>query len=205
MQIAEASLKLNLKIFLADVKVKNCKCVVKVKLYHQACSAAGLEMSFLRPQRVFTYAYCCCIKSRFLKSRGFDGDAAYSDVGCCKEFYVLQLLASCLLTCKFLKTAKEIWGMAFAYSTFWICEMDFERVLLFKDPLTILYDPGIAASQTGLTCPLFSHAFLHITMRHLSRFHKRTIMVRNLKRSQLNWSIAKNADLSVWESDACLL
>ena len=81
MQIAGASLKLNLNIFLADFKVKYCKCVVKVKLFHQACSAAGLEMSFLRPQRVFTYAYCCCIKSRFLKSRGFDGDAAYFDVG----------------------------------------------------------------------------------------------------------------------------
>ena len=89
--------------------------------------------------------------------------------------------------------------MAFAYSTFWICEMDFERVLLFKDPLTILYDPGITASQTGLTCPLFSHAFLHITMRHLSRFHKRTIMVRNLKRSQLNWSIAKKMQIYQFE------
>ena len=94
MQIAEASLKLNLKIFLADVKVKNCKCVVKVKLYHQACTAARLEMRFLRPQQVFTYAYCCCIKSRFLKSRGFDGDAAYSDVGCCKQIafkYLVRL------------------------------------------------------------------------------------------------------------------
>ena len=72
--------------------------------------------------------------------------------------------------------------------------MDFERVLLFKDPLTILYDPGLAgrrADWLDLTCPLFSYAFLHITMRHLSRFHKRTIMVRNLKRSQLNSSIAK--------------
>ena len=48
MQIAEASLKLNLNIFLADFKVKYCKCVVKVKLYHQACSAAGLEMSFFK-------------------------------------------------------------------------------------------------------------------------------------------------------------
>ena len=41
MQIAEASLKLNLNIFLADFKVKYCKCVVKVKLYHQACSFSG--------------------------------------------------------------------------------------------------------------------------------------------------------------------
>ena len=96
MQIAEASLKLNLNIYLPDFKFTYCKCVVKVELCHQVQvvgSASGLEMSFLRPQQVFTYAYCHCIKSRFLKSRGFDGDAAYFDVGCCKEFYVLQLLA----------------------------------------------------------------------------------------------------------------